>query len=149
MSKMRFMVQITHDHQTSRTQRRRMGMWMWPSVSHAMERLPDYQGNMRTRISFWPHTENIATLQGISQTQQAELNPTMPFQCVLCWFKSSPAIQISIIEPPKPASTLTFPHRVSGIPLFLKHNDPITLQETQNPCVVSVWKSSYKTGKRP
>ena len=55
----------------------------------------------------------------------------MSFQCVIWKFKSTPtlktslSIQILPIEPPKPASTLTFPHRVPSIPLFLKRNDPV------------------------
>jgi len=55
----------------------------------------------------------------------------MPFQRVIRKFKStptlkmSPSIQILMIEPPKPASTPTFPCRVPSIPLFLKRNDPV------------------------
>ena len=55
----------------------------------------------------------------------------MPFQCVIRKFKStptlktSPSIQILTIEPPKPASTPTFPRRVPSIPLFLKRNNPV------------------------
>jgi len=55
----------------------------------------------------------------------------MPFQRVIRKFKStptlntSPPIQILTIEPPKPASTPTFPRRVPSIPLFLKRNDPV------------------------
>ena len=55
----------------------------------------------------------------------------MPFQRVIRKFKStptlkmSPSIQILTIEPPKPASTPTFPRHVPSIPLFLKRNDPV------------------------
>jgi hypothetical protein len=41
----------------------------------------------------------------------------------------SPSIQILPIEPPKPASTPMFPHRVPSIPLFLKYNDPVLMDK--------------------
>ena len=49
----------------------------------------------------------------------------MPFQWVLCRFKSSPAIQTLMPPPPKPADTPMFPQRIPSIPLFLKHDDPM------------------------
>jgi len=39
--------------------------------------------------------------------------------------KTSLSIQILTIEPPKPASTPTFPRCMPSIPLFLKRNDPM------------------------
>jgi hypothetical protein len=49
----------------------------------------------------------------------------MPFQRVLRRFKSSPSIRTLSIEPPKPASTPTFPHCVPSISLFLKRDNPL------------------------
>ena len=88
-----------------------------------MERLPDYQSNVGTRIGIQSCSRNVATLQRISQTQQTQLNSRMPFKRVLRRFKSSPTIQSLAIKPPKPASTPTFPLRMTSIPLFLKHDD--------------------------
>jgi len=59
----------------------------------------------------------------------------MSFQRVIRKFKSvptlktSPSVQILTIEPPKPASTPTFPRRVPSIPLCLKRNNPMLTDE--------------------
>ena len=50
----------------------------------------------------------------------------MPFQQVLQRFKSSPAIQTLTPPPPKPADTPIFPQWIPSIPLFFKHDDPMT-----------------------